>query len=100
MKFLEHLSKTHRQVWVMISGSVFMLHFHATVEKFEIGGWYTLSAKALAVNVAPALSEKILFDPDGGLFMESKGMGVAIGLKEESPEELLARYDIAAGLVH
>jgi hypothetical protein len=44
------------------------------------------------MNIAPAMSETILFSPEGGLFLSRKGMGLTIEPEEHSAEGLLVRH--------
>ena len=87
-------------VQVTVLGPLFTLTFEATLEKHEVEGWYTLSREGFDINIAPELSEIILFSPEGGVFMSRKGMAITIELEARSAEEILARYPGASKLIH
>lgn len=100
LSILEEMSKSDKAVQVMVFGPMFTLDFEATVTKGQVEGYYALSTECFDMNVAPSMSDTILFSPEGGVFLSRKGMGMTIEPEERGAEELLARYPGASKLIH
>lgn len=103
LSILEEMSKRDKEVQVLVvgPGPFLSLAFEATVEKYEeLEDCYILSTEAFDMNIAPAMSETILFSLEGGLFLSRKGIAITIELEEHSAEELLERYPGAGKLIN
>lgn len=98
LSILEEMSKSDGEVHVMVLGSLFMLTFRAKVKKHAAKGWYKLSTGVFNLNIAPEMSETLVFS-ENGLFLGREDMGITIDRDEHSTEQLLARYP-GAKLIH
>jgi hypothetical protein len=101
LSILETMANSDKEVQVMVIWPLFTLTFEAAVEKHKLEGLYTLFTKAFNIEIAPSMSETILFAHDGdGLFLARKDMSILIELEAHGAEELQARYPGASKLIH
>ncbi len=63
LSILEQMSKSEKEVHVMVIGPLFTVTFEAAIEKHSVEGIYTLSTDKFDMNVAPSLAETLLFHP-------------------------------------
>ena len=101
ISILEQMSKSGKQVQVMVLWPLFMVTFGAYIVKHQnVEDLFTLRAGEFTISVSPRLAETLLFHPDGGLFLERDRMAMTIEPGEHTAEEMLARYPAANKLTH